>query len=160
MSFNAGSVILGGGGSLNLSSVDHGSSYQVFRMASGASAPSYGAIDLSQGDAVTGILSGTNGGTGVNSTASYPASGVIVTEAGTETLTNKTLTAPVISSIVNSGTLTLPTATDTLVGRATTDTLTNKTLTAATIDGASNIRGSTTLLEGHPPYLFDTPRLP
>jgi hypothetical protein len=52
---------------------------------------------------------------------------------GTETLTNKTLTAPIISSISNTGTLTLPTSTDTLVGRATTDTLTNKTLTNPTV---------------------------
>jgi len=52
------------------------------------------------------------------------------TLTGTETLTNKTLTAPVISTISNTGTLTLPTSTDVLVGRATTDTLTNKTLTA------------------------------
>jgi hypothetical protein len=43
------------------------------------------------------------------------------------------LTAPVISTITNTGTLTLPTSTDTLVGRATTDTLTNKTLTSPTI---------------------------
>jgi hypothetical protein len=53
--------------------------------------------------------------------------------AATQTLTNKTLTAPVISSITNTGTLTLPTSTDTLVGRATTDTLTNKTLTSPTL---------------------------
>ena len=46
-----------------------------------------------------------------------------------QTLTNKTLTTPVIAAISNTGTVTLPTATDTLVGRATTDTLTNKTLT-------------------------------
>ena len=52
-----------------------------------------------------------------------------VTLTGSETLTNKTLTAPVISTITNTGTVTLPTATDTLIGRATTDTLTNKTLT-------------------------------
>jgi len=54
-----------------------------------------------------------------------------------ETLTNKTLTTPVISSISNTGTLTLPTSTDTLVGRATTDTLTNKSisLTTNTITG-------------------------
>lgn len=38
-------------------------------------------------------------------------------------------TALVASNIVNSGTLTLPTSTDTLVARATTDTLINKNLT-------------------------------
>jgi hypothetical protein len=59
--------------------------------------------------------------------------GSFATLTGTETLTNKTLTAPVISSISNTGTLTLPTSTDTLVGRATTDTLTNKTLTNPTV---------------------------
>lgn len=38
--------------------------------------------------------------------------------------------APVFSSITNTGALTLPTSTDTLVGKATTDTFTNKTITA------------------------------
>jgi hypothetical protein len=50
--------------------------------------------------------------------------------AASQTFTNKTLTAPVIATIVNIGTLTLPTSTDTMVARATTDTLTNKTLTS------------------------------
>ena len=59
------------------------------------------------------------------------ASGTIVLQDTTDTLTNKTLTSPIISSISNSGTLTLPTSTDTLVGRATTDTLTNKTINTA-----------------------------
>ena len=58
-----------------------------------------------------------------------------VGKTATQTLTNKTLTTPVISTISNTGTLTLPTSTDTLVGRATTDTLTNKTLsTGSTVD--------------------------
>jgi hypothetical protein len=56
----------------------------------------------------------------------------------TQTLTNKTLTAPVISSIVNTGTLTLPTDTTTLVGIDTTDTLTNKTLTTPVISSIVN----------------------
>jgi len=38
----------------------------------------------------------------------------IVTTSSTDTLTNKTLTAPVISSITNTGTLTLPTSTGTV----------------------------------------------
>lgn len=59
-----------------------------------------------------------------------------------QTLTSKTLTAPVISTISNTGTLTLPTSTDTLVGRATTDTLTNKTLTSPTVNTAT-ISGGT-----------------
>jgi len=64
-------------------------------------------------------------------------SGTTVGTTDTQTLTNKTLTAPIISSISNTGALTLPTSTDTLVGRATTDTLTNKTLTAPTIASAN-----------------------
>jgi len=52
----------------------------------------------------------------------------VVTLSASQTLTNKTLTAPVIATIVNTGTLTLPTITDTLVARTTTDTLTNKSI--------------------------------
>ena len=59
-----------------------------------------------------------------------------VTLTATQTLTNKTLTSPIISTISNTGTVTLPTSTDTLVGRATTDTLTNKTLTTPAINRA------------------------
>jgi len=78
---------------------------------------------------VTGTLPIANGGTG----ATTLAGASIATYTGSETLTNKTLTAPVISTISNTGTITLPTSTDTLVGRATTDTLTNKTLTNPTV---------------------------
>jgi hypothetical protein len=70
-----------------------------------------------------------------NSTGS--AWGTSYTTSGTGTVvalaTGATLSSPVIATIVNSGTLTLPTSTDTLVGRATTDTLTNKTLTNPTV---------------------------
>ena len=57
----------------------------------------------------------------------------VATVTGTETLTNKTLTSPVISTISNVGTITLPSQTDTLVGRATSDTLTNKTVESSTL---------------------------
>ena len=70
------------------------------------------------------------------------ASSDIVTLTGIQTLTNKTLTSPVISSITNTGTITLPTTTDTLVGRATTDTLTNKTLTTPVIQFIHDSNGN------------------
>ena len=72
--------------------------------------------------------------------------GTIVGTTDTQTLTNKTLTSPVISSISNTGTITLPSSTTTLVGKDTTDTLTNKTIAAGsnTITGLtnSNLSGS------------------
>jgi hypothetical protein len=60
-------------------------------------------------------------------------SDTIAVLATAQTFTNKTLTAPIISTISNTGTLTLPTTTDTIVGRATTDTLTNKSLNNASV---------------------------
>ena len=88
----------------------------------------------------------------------------VVTTTGTQTLTNKTLTNPVLTPTAttagkleflegtNNGTnkvtligpatsadvtLTLPSATDTLVGKATTDTLTNKTINASQLINAT-----------------------
>ena len=95
--------------------------------ASGAST-----VTLSLPAALTFTGKTVTGGT-FNMTAATVGADTVTTNIATQTLTNKTLTAPVISTIVNTGTLTLPTSTDTLVGRATTDTLTNKT-----ISGASN----------------------
>lgn len=110
----------------------------------------------------TAELNIVDGGTTATSTTVADADRVVLNDNGTmvqvavtdldtyfsgttKTLTNKTLTSPVISSISNTGTITLPTSTDTLVGRATTDTLTNKTLTSPTITTATlngNISGT------------------
>jgi hypothetical protein len=63
----------------------------------------------------------------------------IVNVNATQTLTNKTLTAPVIATISNnSATIIVPGTSDTLVGRNTTDTLTNKTLNAPVISSIIN----------------------
>jgi hypothetical protein len=67
----------------------------------------------------------------------------VVGRTTAQTLTNKTLTTPVIAVISNTGTLTLPTSTDTLIGKATTDTLTNKTLDTAGTGNVLKINGTT-----------------
>jgi len=97
-------------------------------------------IPLGSSGTVTAILANAlTIGTGLSGTVFTGASPVtiaidstVATLTGTQTLTNKTLTAPVISTITNTGSLTLPTSTDTLVGRATTDTLTNKSISGST----------------------------
>ena len=81
----------------------------------------------------TALLKANSGGALANAVSGTD----YVTPTGSETLTNKTLTSPVIGTIVNTGTLTLPTSTDTLIGRATTDTLTNKTLASPTVTGTA-----------------------
>lgn len=60
-------------------------------------------------------------------TTTYDAAAIaqqVVGTTATQTLTNKTLTTPIISSISNTGTITLPTATTTLAGLAVTETFT------------------------------------
>lgn len=97
-------------------------------------------------------LAETRGGTGISSTATFPASGTVVTETATETLTNKVLTGNTAVNLISgsgtfvhntTGTITAPNATDTLVGKATTDTFTNKSISGSA-NTLSNIPNSAT----------------
>lgn len=81
-----------------------------------------------------GVITAGNGLTKTGNSLAIDTT-ITVDKTTAQTLTNKTLTTPIISSISNTGTITLPTSTDTLVGKATTDTLTNKTFDTA---GAGN----------------------
>jgi len=69
--------------------------------------------------------------------------GDVVGTIDTQTLSNKTLNSPVISEIINTGTLYLPAPSiaDTLVGRSTSDLLTNKTIDGD-VNNLSNIGNS------------------
>ena len=94
-----------------------------------------GALSIDLDSETLDIAGGTGIDTsGAGNTLTVAIDSTVATLTGSQTLTNKTLTTPVISSISNTGTITLPTSTDTLVGRATTDTLTNKTLTSAVLN--------------------------
>lgn len=57
----------------------------------GGKAASGANSDITSLSGLTTALSTSQGGTGVNSTATFPSSGVVVTEAGSATLTNKTI---------------------------------------------------------------------
>jgi hypothetical protein len=81
-------------------------------------------------------------------------SSILINNISAQGMSNKTLVTPVIDTIKSatglfnlngSGTITVPSVTDTLTGKATTDTFTNKTITGTTnnIDANSIRNGST-----------------
>jgi len=85
-----------------------------------------------------------DGGTGIDTTVSddqisIAIDSTVATLTGSQTLTNKTLTAPVISTISNTGTLTLPTSTGTLA--LTSDDITGNAATATALETARTIGG-------------------
>jgi hypothetical protein len=109
-------------------------------------------IALGSSGTVTAVLGNAlTIGTGLSGTVydgSVPVTiaidSTVATLTGSQTLSNKTLTAPVISTITNTGTVTLPTATTTLVGRDTSDTLTNKSISGSTNTLSNIANGSLT----------------
>ena len=143
--------------------------------ATGPTGPSGGATGPTGAAGAQGIP-GATGPTGTLGTYTLADLNTAVTDAnlvsiaGAETLTNKTLTSPIITgAIFNDGsvvfegatadsfetiltvvdptadrTVSIPNATTTLVGTDTTDTLTNKTLTAPAINRSVNAQTGTT----------------
>jgi len=91
----ANNGVLIGAGNLPVSTAT-GSQYQVLTSGAGGTL-GFGAVNLAQSAAVSGVLPNANGGTGVNSTATFPTSGVVATRDAIETLTNKTITTATIN---------------------------------------------------------------
>lgn len=93
----------------------------------------------------SGIATASNDLSFFSATTSAQLAGVISDETGSGALcfaNSPSLTSPSFSTIINTGTLSLPTSTDTLIGRATTDTLTNKTFDTAGTGNSFKINGT------------------
>jgi len=79
-----------------------------------ATLPTFGTTGVKFSGSTSGTTTVLSGATAGTSVLTLPvATDTLVGKTTTDTLTNKTLTNPVISTITNTGTLTLPTSTDT-----------------------------------------------
>jgi hypothetical protein len=104
-----------------------------FKVGNGSTA--WNSLAYTGAGTVTSITAGTGlSGGAITTSGTIAIDSTVATLTGTQTLTNKTLTTPVITSISNSGTVTIPTGTVTLATLTGTETLTNKTLTTPTLD--------------------------
>ena len=101
-SFTNNGVIIGNGMG-NLLSTAPGLPFQSLTIPSSGGVPRFEAIHLAESNAVSGILPTIHGGTGIASTATFPSSGVVVTQNAAETLSNKTLVTPIVTSATING---------------------------------------------------------
>jgi hypothetical protein len=131
------------GGQVNLVGPNTSSTYNI-------NVPSVNGNLVTTGDTGTvtnTMLAGSIANAKLTNSSVTVGSTSIALGASATTVAGLTLTSPVISTISNTGTLTLPTSTDTLVGRATTDTLTNKTLTTPVISSLSSASATALTLQ-------------
>ena len=135
-SFSTNGVILGNGLG-NLFSTLPGSAYQSLIVPAGGGVPTFGAINLAQSAAVTGLLPTTSGGTGMESNAVFPSVGTIVTRDASESLSNKTLLSPQILAATIDGA-------STIGGSAVINTTGSATMGATTVSGNLTISGTNT----------------